>query len=205
MIDRRPLHAEALADLDAMVSSVEPADLERPTPCRDWNLRELLAHLIGQHHGFAAAVRADTDVSVADFAPRAIDREDWRTTRWAPSLAALLGAIASAPLDRPVLLPELSPSRRFPVGDVVSFHLVDTVAHAWDAATTLGRDYRPSDALVAAFLDEARRVPGGDARNAPGAAFGPVIAVAGDPWREGLGLLGRDVVSASRSTGMVGP
>ena len=88
------------------------------------------------------------------------------------------------------MLPELSPTHRFPIAALVSFHLVDTIAHCWDVAETLGIEYRPPDPLVAAFLAESRRVPGGDARTSPGAAFGPVVEALGDPWVEALGLLG---------------
>lgn len=205
MIDHRAVHAEALADLDELVSTIAAADLARPTPCDGWDLRQLVAHLAGQHHGFAAAVRADSDTTVADFAPRPIEGEGWRESTWSPSVTELRDAFARVALDRRVLLPELSPTHRFRVGDVVAFHFIDTVAHTWDVATALGLDYRPSDDLVAAFLDGARRVPGGDARTSPGAAFGPVVDAVGDAWFEALGLLGRDVVSASRARGRVAP
>ncbi len=202
--DYRPLHARAVQDLDDLVATITPNDLARTTPCVEWDLRQLVAHLVGQHHGFAAAVRDTADVTVSAFAPRPIEGEDWRATTWLPSVADLREALASAPLDRRVLLPELSPTYRFRVNEVISFHFIDTLAHAWDVATALGRDYRPSDDLVAACLDGARRVPGGDARTSPGAAFGPVIEVEGDPWSEALGLLGRSVVSVSRGRGRVG-
>ena len=35
------------------------ADLARPTPCPDWTLAELLAHMTAQHNGFAAAAAGD--------------------------------------------------------------------------------------------------------------------------------------------------
>lgn len=204
MIDYRAQHAEALHDLDGIVSWIGPADLARPTPCRGWDLRRLLAHLAGQHHGFAVAVTAATDATLADFADRPIVGDEWRAGTWAPSVAALSAAVASADLERTTVIPEFSPTHRFPVAAAISFHLVDTVAHSWDVAETLGVEYRPSDPLVAAFLVESRRVPAGDARTSPGAAFGPVVPALGDPWCEALGLLGRDVVSASRARGKVG-
>ena len=203
MIDYRREHAEALHDLDGVVSWIGPADLSRPTPCAGWDLRDLLAHLVGQHDGFAAALEG-ADVGRDNFAPRPIDADDWRSRTWSPSVARLASAIAVAELEGTVVLPELSPTRHFAVADVVSFHLVDTIAHCWDVAETLGIEYRPSDPLVAAFLVESRRVPGGDARTSPGAAFGPVVAALGDPWFEALGLLGRDVVSPARARGRVG-
>jgi uncharacterized protein (TIGR03086 family) len=203
MIDYRREHAEALHDLDGLVSWVGLADLGRPTPCDGWDLRQLLAHLTGQHHGFAGAILGEA-VTQADFADRPIAGDDWRTTTWTPSVARLGAAVAAADLGGTALLSEISPTHRFSVAAAVSFHLVDTVAHCWDVAETLGIEYRPSDPLVAAFLAESRRVPEGDARTSPGAAFGPVVSAIGDPWSEALGRLGRDVVSPVRARGRVG-
>src|SRR4051812_18387953 len=41
----------------AVVAHVQADDLGRPTPCVEWTLADLLAHLIAQHRGFAAAAR----------------------------------------------------------------------------------------------------------------------------------------------------
>jgi hypothetical protein len=71
-------------------------------------------------------------------------------------------------------------------------HLLDTVVHTWDVTTALGAGERPDDELVAAVLEQARLVPAGPARTAPGAAFAPALpAVDADPWAEALALLGR--------------
>ena len=56
-----------IVDLDAravqasvqIVSQASAADLAQPTPCPDWTLAELLAHMTVQHNGFAAAAAGD--------------------------------------------------------------------------------------------------------------------------------------------------
>src|SRR4029077_9727638 len=40
-------------------STTSPQDLHRATPCEDWNLSQLLAHMTAHHRGFAAAARGD--------------------------------------------------------------------------------------------------------------------------------------------------
>jgi uncharacterized protein (TIGR03083 family) len=55
--EQRILHRRALLGLDAVVGQVEDADLGRPTPCGGWDLAALLAHLVGQDRGLAAAAR----------------------------------------------------------------------------------------------------------------------------------------------------
>lgn len=53
----RGRHERALRASVAIVAQVSERDLGRPTPCADWTLRDLLAHMTVQHEGFAAAAR----------------------------------------------------------------------------------------------------------------------------------------------------
>lgn len=90
-------------------------------------------------------------------------------------------------------LPEFA-GRRFPLHVVMGFHLLDTLVHGWDVAATLGIDATYDDDLRAAAHTQARLVPAGDARTAPGAPFAPVLASADETtgWAHTLALLGRD-------------
>jgi uncharacterized protein (TIGR03086 family) len=190
IVDLRPLHRRALDDAGRLLARVGPTDLDRRTPCAGWDLRALLAHLIGQNHGFAAAV-AGQDAPREAFAPRD-PPPDAVAAAWRDSADLLTAAFAAAPLDREVLLVEISTDRRVPVAAAVGFQLLDTVVHTWDVATSLGESYRPDDELVAATLAQARRIPDGPAREGPRAAFGPSRPVLGeDGWRDALALVGR--------------
>ena len=106
-------------------------------------------------------------------------------------MADLLDAVEHPRTDA-VLLPEISTERRFPVPVVLGFQTLDTAVHAWDVATALGRVWRPDPPLVAVVLGQARLIPGGPARTAPGAAFAPALAAEdADPWVTALALVGR--------------
>ena len=72
---QRERHRRALDLSAAMVARVGPGDLIRPTPCADWLLGTLLAHMIGQNLGFAAAVDARDQGVVPDqaFDPHPFD------------------------------------------------------------------------------------------------------------------------------------
>jgi len=52
--DIRELNRRAVQASVEVVSQVDPGDLGRPTPCSQWSLGELLAHMTIQHRGFAA-------------------------------------------------------------------------------------------------------------------------------------------------------
>ena len=204
IVNQRGLLSRALDAERQVVAAVRPGDLDRPTPCAGWALRDLLAHLVGQHHGFAAAVRHG-DADAGAFAPRPPSADadtDALLADWQASVDALVDAFAVAPPERAVRLVELSADRRFPQDVVAGFQLLDTVVHTWDLARTLGRDHRPDADLLAAVGRVAEQVPDGEARRRPGAAFAPAVttsdrpggapaAAPGDPWVRVLALLGR--------------
>jgi uncharacterized protein (TIGR03086 family) len=195
IIDPRPLHHRALDLATGILDRVGPGDAVRPTPCPPWDLHALLGHMIGQNHGFAAALEIGAgpavDVPVSAFAPRPPGPD--LVSEWKVSTDRLTVAFDRADLACPVLLPEISEQFRFPAAMVIGFHLLDTVVHGWDVATALGVAYRPDDELVAVTLRIAEQVPDGPVREQPGASFAPALPVPDgtDPWHRALALLGR--------------
>lgn len=200
LLERRAQLRRALDDEGRLVDVVTERDLARPTPCSGWTLSALLGHLIGQHLGFAQAVR-DGDAPPDAYRPRpAQDHESILdvTTRWRDSVAALTDAVAQAAPDRPVTLVEVARDRPLPLEAVLTIQLVDTAVHTWDVARTLGRDHMPAADVVAAVLAVARQLPDDDRRGLPGAAFAPARDAAPTPggagpddWATTLALLGR--------------
>lgn len=177
------LHRRSVDAIRPIVARAGAADLSRPTPCAGWDLRALLAHMTGQDHGFAAA--ALDDVAVEAFAPRDPDG-------WASGATAVVEAFAAADPARPVLLPEFE-GRRFPLEMVVGFHLLDTLVHGWDVAASLGVAVGYDDDLVAAVHEQARLVPDGELRAAPGAPFAPALSTEDEnSFARTLAMLGRD-------------
>lgn len=164
--DLRPAHRRALAAAGALVARVGPDDLSRPTPCVGWDLGTLLAHMVGQHRGFAAAVRDGN----------------------AP---ALLAAFAAADLAAEVVEVELR-THPLPVAFLVEAHLLDTVVHSWDVATALGEYHEPAPDLVDHVARAAARIPE-SARTRPGAPFSPSLSAGSNAWERTLALLGRRV------------
>jgi hypothetical protein len=59
-MDIRVLDQRALKITEAIVSRVDVGLLDRPSPCAEWTLGQLLAHMVGQNYGFAAAARGET-------------------------------------------------------------------------------------------------------------------------------------------------
>jgi uncharacterized protein (TIGR03086 family) len=182
---------DALAAERAVLSGIGDADLARPTPCTGWDLRALVAHVVGQQDGFAAAIAAG-DATAAAYAPRPAPDAAGLLRLWDASAERLLAACTGADGDRRVRLVEISADTAFRVTAAVRFQLLDTVVHTWDAATSLGHDSSPAPEVLAVVAEVAAAVPGGSARTAPGAAFAPAVApTASDPWATVLARLGR--------------
>ncbi len=186
-------HDQALAETGSLASRA--GDLSVPTPCAGWNLADLFGHMVGQNLGFAAAV-ADGDAPIAAYASVPVAAENL-ADRWQESAARVRGAFGAADPEATIHLAEFG--FRPTVGVALGMQLLDAAVHAWDVATALGRDYRPSEATVTVVLDLARQIaarPGGTP------VFAAPLTERGEgSWGDALRLLGRDPerdVAASR-------
>jgi uncharacterized protein (TIGR03086 family) len=182
-------HLAVRASVEA-VSMVDTADLDRPTPCSEWTLADLLAHMTAQHHGFAAAARGrGADPAAWQLRPSTDPVADHRA-----AAELLLAAFAEKGLaEREFALPELG-TAPFPAEQAVAFHLIDYVVHGWDVARTLGRPYNLHPDIAAPALRIAAQVPDDKRRLAPDAPFAPALPVTpkAEPLARILSILGRN-------------
>ncbi|MBO4207334.1 TIGR03086 family metal-binding protein [Micromonospora echinofusca] len=189
--DIRELNEQAVRTSIEVVSRVTGDDLARPTPCADWTLADLLAHMTVQHHGFAAA-SAGNGADPAVWRPR--PPGDNPVKEYAEAAEQVVAAFArDGVADRPFTLPELSTTTTFPGALAIRFHFIDYVVHSWDVARALDVDVAFTDEVLHAALRTARAIPDGPERLLPGAAFRPGLPVTEglDPLAETLTRLGR--------------
>jgi uncharacterized protein (TIGR03086 family) len=184
-------HRLAVEQSVAAVAAVTPTDLSRPTPCADWDLADLLRHMVAQHRGFAAALRGDGRDRSAWTLP---DTGTDALALYETAVADVLAAFHTAKPEQSVWLPELTTEAPFPAERVRGFHLIDYVVHAWDVARAVGHDYALDPRVEPAATRIAFEVPNTSARGAPGSLFGRVVPVGPevDPLSRILGYLGRD-------------
>jgi uncharacterized protein (TIGR03086 family) len=175
--DLRPSHRIAVQTSIDVVSAVTADDLRRPTPCAGWDLRDLLAHMTVQHHGFAASARGHgADLAVWDRASvvDAVSHDPAGT--YATAAADVLDAFAADDaLTASFALPEFGPGATFPGEMAIGFHFVDYVVHAWDVARTIGATLDLPNDVIDAVLPLALAVPDGEFRAPEGAPFRPAI------------------------------
>jgi uncharacterized protein (TIGR03086 family) len=187
----RSLQARAVNMSNDVVQHATTDDLSRPTPCADWTFADLLAHMIAQHRGFAAAA-SGRRTEVASWAPRPLSSQPF--AEYADAAGEVIGAYADeAVADREIWLPELTTARSFSAGDAMSFHFIDYVVHSWDVARAIDVSLTIDDDVLDAALTVALRVPTDPARRGPGFAFGPALPAADTdaPLDRALAALGR--------------
>ncbi|MFI9508975.1 TIGR03086 family metal-binding protein [Nocardia sp. NPDC052566] len=175
----------ALDATGAIVVAVDAAQLTAPTPCKEWDVRTLLNHLVGDMHVVAAELSgtdpgADheddslgADPQVAWAAAAEIDRAAWHRPD------ALTGTIRLAGGELPGVA-------------AATVHLIELVVHGCDVAVAIGRPDLADDELCAELLATMHERGGIDAFRKPG-VFGPEVAVADDApaHRKLLAYLGR--------------
>ncbi|WP_188896711.1 TIGR03086 family metal-binding protein [Microlunatus endophyticus] len=182
------LALDALWTLNEVCEQVTDDQLGLPTPCTGWNLSTLLDHMTGQHRGIAASLSGAAE-----------DLDAWRPLPVGPGRVDLFASIQAVrdrlltELPPSAWLPEVAPTP-LPSAVVVRAHLVDTVAHGWDVAATIGGPVRFSPATLAAAYQVARQISDGPERDRPGSAFAHALPGGDEPTLAGyLALLGRDI------------
>ncbi len=156
---------------ESLISSVSPESYDSSTPCAEWNVRELLNHMIGGPMFFAAVMRRETppDGEGIDLVG------DDPTTAFRSAIDAYQATISDPASLEGTVNP---PFGETPAGVFVGIALIDQIAHSWDLATATGQDATiPADLLTIAD-PFARQALGGFPRSPQ--LFAEEVAVGDD-------------------------
>ncbi|MCV7203614.1 TIGR03086 family protein [Mycolicibacterium peregrinum] len=192
--DPRTFHRVAVLRSIEAVDAVRTSDLNRPTPCAEWTLADLLAHMTVQHHGFAAAARGNgADEAVWQVATVVDDvRADPAGTYAAAAHDVLDAFAADGITEATFALPEFGPDATFPGALAIGFHFVDYAVHGWDVAASMGMPYQLPDDAVTALLPLVMGIPDGDLRDSAASPFDRAVdAAAATDFEKVLLHLGR--------------
>ena len=148
------LHRLAVDGFGARVHAITDEQWGAPTPCTAWDVRDLVAHLVGEQLWVGALLRGETIAEVGDRFDGDQLGADPRAA-WDRAAADALAAFAApGALDRIVHLS---------YGDVPARGYClemacDATVHTWDLARAIGASERLEPTLVAAAseLVEAR-------------------------------------------------
>ncbi|MDY7104502.1 MAG: TIGR03086 family metal-binding protein [Actinomycetota bacterium] len=184
-LDLRPAADRFLA----IASGVTDDDLERPTPCDGWTVRDLVDHCLVWTIGLRLAGEKAPAMARDTVLPTVANLPDWRATlaeqvralvdAWRPP-AAWEGTTVAGTLQLPAAV----------MGRSV---LAELILHGWDLASALGAPYPEVDAPV----DDLTRLFDGSRDRRPDATWHPYGAEAplpddATPFDRLLASSGRD-------------
>ena len=171
-------YEDAARQTRGFISAVRPEQFDPPTPCTEWNVRQLLDHIIGDEVLYAGSL-SGTD---AEPVPGGDHLESFDRLA-----SQLLEAVRKAgTLEKTID----SPIGAMTGAELLNGAFMDTLIHGWDLAKATGQDTALDSGLVEAcysmFADQA------DGMRASG-IIGPRVPVDPDASTQVklLGALGR--------------
>jgi uncharacterized protein (TIGR03086 family) len=189
--DLRAELAAAAAEAARVVGGVRSDQLTAATPCRDWDLRALLNHVI-LWTAYSAERRARDEPLPEDLMTRDFVAEPGYATAYQAQIARAVDAWSDPRAWKRDLNVMGSPA---PAADVAGMLLAEMVLHGWDVARASGQEYvcpenvaAATREVVAASAELFRKYDGfaGPVAIAgPAPAFDQALATSGrDPrWR----------------------
>lgn len=185
-MDLEERHGRAMAEFDARVREVPPDRWGDPTPCDDWDVRDLVGHVVVEQLWVPELLAGRTVEEVGDrFSGDQLGEDPvaaWDTS----SRAAREAVTAPGALDGIVH----TSAGQIPATAYVGQLTLDLAIHAWDLARAVGADEKLDEELVADLYEQVESTR--DELAASG-LFGDPVPVQPTADRETrlLALLGR--------------
>lgn len=186
-MDPREFDRRALESIDPIMRHTTAEHLSLPTPCKGWNLGDLLRHMVDQHRGFAAAAQGHA-ASASLWEGATLGMSPYEV--YQAAAAAVTAAFAAPDLYERSL--DIYGYGTIPARSALRMHAVDYLAHGWDVAKTIGVDEALDEELCAYGLSLAVRWP--ESAFTTGNPFGAHVAIADDAPADQrfMAYLGRD-------------
>jgi uncharacterized protein (TIGR03086 family) len=173
---------------EATVAAVDDDGWGRPSPCAEWDARDVVRHAVDMHHVMLRPYGRQPATGPS------VDEDPLAAFRAARSEVESI-------LDDPDLATRttMSPAGTMPGADMIDqVASADLVIHRWDLARATGQDDTIDAGELERMWPEFQQIP--DVMRVPDAfgpgitVFGPVVEVPDDATLQdrALGLLGRD-------------
>ena len=151
--DPRPLFAKALQIATPMIEGVRPDQIDLASPCVDFNVREILDHLVFVLHRVAKLCRGEQAFAPATMAGDVIEHKDWSADWRAAEVNVNAAAAPDDVLSRTVVLPWATMSG----AEMLATYIAEITTHTWDLATATGQHPEWDDAICQLSLDTMKR------------------------------------------------
>jgi uncharacterized protein (TIGR03086 family) len=183
-------HPRALAEFGRRVRLVRAHQWRQPTPCPEWEVRDLVQHVVVEQLWLPPLLAGQTIEQVGTRFDGDVLGDDPVGAWAAAAVAAEVAAAAPGALAGTVHLSYGDQPAEHYLQEAIS----DLVVHAWDLARGIGADERLDPELVElVYRDLAPRA----GELAASGLFAPPVPVPADADRQTrlLGLVGRDALA----------
>ncbi|WP_017537639.1 MULTISPECIES: TIGR03086 family metal-binding protein [Nocardiopsis] len=149
MSDLLDLHGQAMKEFDRRVRAIGPVQWAEPTPCQEWDVHDLVEHLVREQLWVPYLLEGGTIAGAGDrFEGDAMGEEPVATWELA-AREARTAWLRPGALEATVHL-----SFGDAPGSLYLWQMTfDLAVHAWDLARAIGADERLDPALVRALLE----------------------------------------------------
>lgn len=146
------LFERAVGEFDSRVKQVKDDQWTDATPCTDWNVHDLVNHIVNEAYWVPPLLAGKTIAEVGDlFDGDLLGTEPQET--WSKASDQELQAVkALGGLDQKVHVSWGA----IPAGEYLTQVLMDHLIHAWDLARAIGTDKKLDDELVEYCYDVAK-------------------------------------------------
>jgi uncharacterized protein (TIGR03086 family) len=188
-MDPRPLYCRAVAQTETIVAAVTPDQFDLPTPCPEYAVRTLLAHITGGLTRTALVGEGDPDALAQPAQASGISDDGWPAAYRTAAARATAAWADDAKLDTLVEVPW----GKVPGRIALSGYVQEVLAHGWDLAQATGQPTEGDPELANWALAISRRILPPEIRGQEGVPFGPVVEVPADagPYTQLAAWLGR--------------
>jgi uncharacterized protein (TIGR03086 family) len=153
---------KVLGETSRIVEEIEPEQLDNPTPCEGWTVRDVLNHVTGGADMFAVAAAEGKvpDEQLGQFMGGDNLGSDYKGSFAAASARAMKAFSPPDIADKMITLP----FGEMPAGVAVNFAIFDVTTHTWDLAKGTGQSTDLDPEVLAAALEAAQLMLNDDFR-----------------------------------------
>lgn len=180
--------ADAATEMRRVAAGVRDDQLDAPTPCADWAVRDLAAHVCGLTKAFTHTARHERPGELPLDGAKLPD--DWRE-----QLSRDLDTLVAAWREPSAWQGEAEAGGfTMPSTELATVVLDELVLHGWDLATATGQHFTATDHDVAICTGFAAAMSTPDMLDSRRGLYGPVVDTGTDPAPLDalLGLAGRE-------------
>jgi uncharacterized protein (TIGR03086 family) len=144
--------AQAFADTRTVLVNITPEQLDLPTPCASWKVRDVVNHIVGGSQWFAATVSAGESpvIEESDFSGLADGDFVAEFDKGVAASVAAFGAPGAQ--EKMVTLP----FGTMPGSAFMGLATTDTFTHGWDVAKATGQSTDLDPALAEQLLARSK-------------------------------------------------